>query len=135
MRGFFELVRRFRDDERGVFAVLFGVFAIVLIATAGAVVDYSSEELARTKAQQALDSAALGLAPTMYQTGVTEATLLAKAQALVVERLNNSSLTVDISGANVDKANGTLRFSGSVTVPMAFMQLLGIRTLTAKISS
>jgi len=68
MRGFFSLLRRFRDDERGVFAVLFGVFAIVLIAAAGAVVDFTRIELARTKAQQALDSAALGLQPKMFLT-------------------------------------------------------------------
>lgn len=135
MRGFANLLRRFRDDERGVFAVLFGVFAIVLIATAGAVVDYTSEELTRTRAQQALDSAALGLAPTMYDTGVTEDTLKAKAEALVIERLANSSITVDIDDADADTANGRLTFSGSVTVPMAFLHLIGIPTLTAKIAS
>jgi Flp pilus assembly protein TadG len=135
MRGFANLLRRFHDDERGVFAVLFGVFAIVLIATAGAVVDYTSEELARTRAQQALDSAALGLAPTMYDTGVTEDTLKTKAEALVIERLANSSIIVDIDDADADTANGRLTFSGSVTVPMAFLHLIGIPTLTAKIAS
>lgn len=135
MRGLYELVRRFRDDERGVFAVLFGVFAIVLIAAAGAVVDFTRVELARTKAQQALDSAALGLAPTIYDDGVTEETLMAKAQGLVLERLNDGSLTVNVNAAEVDLDEGTLNFQGSITVPMAFVQLIGIPSLTARVQS
>ena len=60
MRGFIKLFKRFHSDERGVFAVLFALMALVLITFAGAVVDYTQIEQARTRAQQALDSAALG---------------------------------------------------------------------------
>jgi len=133
MRGFFGLVRRFRDDERGVFAVLFGVLAIVLIATAGAVVDYTNLELTRTRAQQALDSAALGLAAKIYNSTVTRQNLIDQAQALVQEGLNSSSVTTTISDAVIDRPNGTLRLVGNIVVPMAFVQLVGIRTIRANI--
>lgn len=133
MRGFIELLKRFHSDERGVFAVLFGLMAIVLIATAGAVVDYTQIEQARTRAQQALDSAALGLLPTIYDA--TEDELIASAQALVEERLAMSSTDVLIDDATPDTDSGTLLLSGSVTVPMAFVQLIGIPTVTAKISA
>jgi len=133
MRGFFSLLRRFRSDERGVFAVLFGVFAIVLIAAAGAVVDFTNLELTRTRAQQALDSAALGLATKIYSKTVTKQDLIDQAQALVAERLNSGNVTTKISDAVIDKANGTLRLIGSIEVPMAFVQLVGIKTIKATI--
>lgn len=132
MRSLVALVRRFHADERGVFAVLFGVIAIVLIAAAGAVVDYTSMEQTRTRAQIALDSAVLGLAPTIYDDP-TEDELKATSLALVEERLNDSNVTVDITDAMVDKPNGTLRITGTVTVPMAFMQLVGFPSLTANL--
>ena len=52
---------RFRRDESGVFVVLFAVLALVLIATSGAVVDFTYMQTARTRAQTALDAAALAL--------------------------------------------------------------------------
>ncbi len=132
MRSFLALVRRFHDDERGVFAVLFGVLAIVLVAAAGAVVDYTSMEQTRTRAQIALDSAVLGLAPTIYEDP-SEDDLMETALLLVEERLNDSNVTVDITDAEYDKPSGTLRITGTVTVPMAFMQLIGFPSLTANV--
>ena len=61
MRRFTDLLKRFRRDERGAFLVLFAVLAIVLIATSGAVVDFTYMQTARTRAQTALDAAALAL--------------------------------------------------------------------------
>jgi Flp pilus assembly protein TadG len=132
MRSLVALVRRFHADERGVFAVLFGVIAIVLIAAAGAVVDYTSMEQTRTRAQIALDSAVLGLAPTIYDDPSTD-DLMATTQTLIEERLDNPRVAVDITDAFYDKPTGTLRITGTVTVPMAFMQLIGFRSLTANL--
>ena len=61
MSPFLSLVGRFGRDERGVFAVVFGLMAIVLIALGGAVVDYVALQQARSRAQIALDAAALAL--------------------------------------------------------------------------
>jgi Flp pilus assembly protein TadG len=134
MRGFFSLLNRFRADERGVFAVIFGLLAIVLVAMAGAAVDYTSMEAARTKAQIALDSAALGLAPTIYDDP-TPADLMAKAQALVIERLGDTNVTVKITSAVPVKNTGTLTLGGTIDVPMAFVQLVGVKSMTVGINS
>lgn len=131
MRGIFELLNRFRTDERGVFAVIFGVLAIVLVAMAGAAVDYTSMETARNKMQIALDSAALGLAGKIYDDDEEE--LRTVAEELVVERLNDSALTVTVDSADSNTATGTLKLQGSITVPMAFVQLVGISSMTTKI--
>jgi len=136
MRGFFELVRRFRDDERGVFAVLFGVFAIVLIAAAGAVVDFTRIELARTKAQQALDSAALGLQPKMFlTTPYTTTQYKTNAQALVIERIADTRITAVVDIATTNTTDGTLHLEGVITVPTAFVALIGIPSIKARIMS
>lgn len=135
MRTFVDLLKRFRDDERGIFAVIFGVMAIVLVAMAGAAVDYTSMEMARTRAQLALDSAALGLTPAMYGADVTEETLVAEAQNLVIERVNDPNVTIDIDDAQINRGAGTLTLSGRVTVPMAFVQLVGIPSLSANLMS
>lgn len=133
MRGFFSLLNRFRADERGVFAVIFGLMAIVLVAMAGAAVDYTSMESARTKMQIALDSAALGLAPKIYTQN--EEQLRTTAQELVLERLNDDSLTVSVDWADATTSTGTLKLKGTITVPMAFVTLVGIQNMTTSITS
>jgi Flp pilus assembly protein TadG len=133
MRGIFDLLKRFRADERGAFAVIFGLLAIVLIAMAGAAVDYSGMETARAKAQIALDSAALGLAPKIYT--MDEENLRTQALALVKERLNDPTVTVTVDSAHATTASGTLKLEGKITVPMAFVQLVGITTMTSKLAS
>ena len=66
--------------------VLFGVLAIVSIATAGAVVDFTAVEQARTQSQAALDSAALGL---QWRIAIDyNETLKTKATQILQERLN-----------------------------------------------
>jgi len=132
---FLDLVRRFERDERGVFVIIFAILAIVLVAAAGAVVDFSSVEQARTRAQLALDSAALGLQPTIYTNGVTAATLKTQAQALVTERLADSTLTVTLDTPTINTTEGTLGLSAAITRPTAFMNLVGMPSLTARIQS
>lgn len=136
MRDFADLLKRFRDDERGVFAVIFGLLAIVLVAFAGAAVDYTAVETARTRAQVALDSAALGLQPTIFTTPAPTAdSLKASALALLNERLNDSSAVTDVDVATFDTGNGTLHLEATLTVNTAFVQLVGIPSLTARIVS
>lgn len=136
MRGLYSLLTRFRNDERGVFAVLFGVFAIVLIATAGAVVDYTKIELARTKAQHALDSAALGLQPKMFlTTPYTAEQYKTDARNLMIERLADSTITTVVDVATTNTSDGTLHLEGTITVPTAFVALIGIPTIRARVMS
>lgn len=136
MRNLVDLLVRFRDDERGVFAVIFGVMAIVLVAFAGAAVDYTHVETTRARAQIALDSAALGLQPTIFNTPApTSASLKASALALLNERLGDTSAITDVDVAVSNTGDGTLHLEGTVSVNTAFVQLVGIPSLTARIVS
>jgi Flp pilus assembly protein TadG len=89
MHNFLVLLKRFHRDERGIFAVIFGIIAVVLVATAGAVVDFTTVAQARTRAQDALDAAALGLQARIYDDDITEADLRDEAQVLLTQRLAN----------------------------------------------
>jgi Flp pilus assembly protein TadG len=148
MRPFVSLLERFRSDERGAFLVIFGVLAIVLVATSGAVVDYTAIEQARTRAQVALDTAALGLQPDIYDTPApTAAQLTTKAGNLLVQQLGTGSDSwsvctdqaippcAQIDELTFDKAEGTLRIEASIKVPTYFVSLIGFPNVTARLMS
>src|SRR5215207_4744067 len=129
IKSFGDLLIRFRKDERGVFLVIFAILALVLIAASGAVVDFTRVQQARTRAQTALDAAALALQGTITDTGVTAATLKTKAQALLTERIADSTVTAVIESATPDLTAGKLTIVGYISVPTYFVQLVGIKDI------
>jgi Flp pilus assembly protein TadG len=148
MRGRFSLIGRFRSDERGAFAMIFAVLAIVLVATSGAVVDFTSMQQARTRAQVALDAAALALQPRIYTYSTAQ--LENSAQALVTDRLDDNRAQswakcaasgalvppcVNVDTANVDTNEGTLTLEAQLSVPMYFVSLVGFPQLNFRIES
>jgi Flp pilus assembly protein TadG len=150
LEQFRQLIRRFASDERGAFLVIFGVMAIVLVATSGAVVDYTAIEQARTRAQVALDSAALGLQPRIYdKPAPSEETLRGMAENVLQERMIAGDIAwsicpkgksdtlpcVRVDDAAVDIVDGTLRLEASIQLPMAFVSLVGVESMTARLVS
>ena len=146
MHRLLSLVARFRSDERGAFLVIFGVLAIVLVATSGAVVDYTTIEQARTRAQVALDTASLGLQPRIYNTSTADLQL--EAQNLLVQQLGAASgqpwsvcaakavaPCAQIELLSVDTTEGTIHIAARISVPTPFVSLLGIPQVTAGVVS
>jgi Flp pilus assembly protein TadG len=129
------LIKRFRTDERGVFLVIFALLALVLIATSGAVVDFSRVQQARTRAQTALDAAALALQGTIKDSGVTAATLKAQAQLLLTERMADNTITATVDTATPDIAAGKLTLTAFVQVNTYFAQLVGVQNIRANLLS
>lgn len=135
IQRFANLFTRFRKDERGVFLVLFALIAVVLIAASGAVVDFTRVQQARTRAQIALDAAALALQSTINTSGVTADTLKVKAQALLTERIGDSSVTAVVESATPNTASGKLTISGYISVPTYFVQLVGVKNIRSAMLS
>lgn len=125
------LLQRFARDERGVFAVIFGVMAVVLIALGGAVVDYVRLEQTRQRAQTALDAAVLALQPDILVGGMTETRIRERAEALVLERIGDSEVEASIDTVRMDPANGSLFIDGHFSLPTIFVQLVGVPELRA----
>ena len=117
--------------------MLFGIMAIVLVATSGAVVDFTRIEQARTKAQNALDAAALGLQPHVFDTSPawTSADFIREADNLLEERLGDSTITAEVTGATINVRNGQLILNAWIEVPTAFVALLGITQVRAGLLS
>jgi Flp pilus assembly protein TadG len=135
MQRFLSLAVRFGRDERGVFAVLFGLMAIVLIALSGAVVDYVSLEQARNRAQIALDAAALALQPEINDDSVTTESIRARAEAIVIERIGDPRITAKVETIVIDRETGRLFLAGDFTVPTMFVSLVGVSELSAAFSA
>jgi Flp pilus assembly protein TadG len=151
MRHLIDLIGRFRRDEGGNFAIIFGLIAVVLVAMSGAVVDFTSVQQARTKAQVALDAAALALQPSIYTD--TVATITNKAEALLLNRLADGShvwgdcatagpnVTVStppcviMSQAATDTTAGSLTLTATLKLPMNFVNLVGVNQMQAQITS
>lgn len=143
MHRFLSLVTRFGRDERGVFAVLFGLMAIVLVALGGAAVDYIALQQARNRAQIALDAAALALQPLIFNDPVDEDDIEEKALALMLDRLgivdgvneNEFRAEAEIEDISVNVANGSLTLDARVWLPTMFVSLVGVPQLAATVRS
>lgn len=129
------LIKRFCRDDRGAFAVIFGMIAIVLTAMAGATVDLVTVDQMRNRVQIALDSAALALQPDIYSKEESE--LMEDALALVKDRVGDNRVTVNMTSTDVSKdiENGRLYLRAHVTVPLAFVALLGINEMETAVAS
>jgi Flp pilus assembly protein TadG len=127
------LARRFGRDERGMFGVIFGLMATVLVALGGAAVDYVMVEQNRTISQVALDAAVLGLQSEIEEQSTTQ--LGEAALALVRERLNRSDLTLQVLNTTVDKEQGRLRVTIRFNGPTYFVTLVGVHSLGAVVTS
>lgn len=133
MHRFLSLVTRFGRDESGVFAVLFGIVAIVLVALSGAVVDYVSLQQARNRAQIAIDAAALALQADIFDLSVAQ--IETRAQALVDDRLAGGDITADVFNVVVDQSIGSLRLEVALNMPTNFVRLVGVTELNAQVIS
>ncbi|KRA95197.1 hypothetical protein ASD83_20520 [Devosia sp. Root685] len=132
LRSFF---RRFLADERGAFAVMFGVMAIVLVALGGAVVDYVTLEQGRNRAQLALDAAALALQPRVFESDYDEAEVQRLAQAFLDERIGRNDVVATIVTTRGNGEEGSLYFQARITVPTVFVALVGVPELGAAIEA
>jgi Flp pilus assembly protein TadG len=135
MSYFGPLLRRFARDESGVFAVLFGLMAIVLIALGGATVDYVTLEQTRQRAQVALDAAALALQPEIFKPTYSEASVKAAALAIVKERVADPRIvdSIAISQAVANTTDGSLYLQARFTMPTIFVSLVGVPELSASV--
>lgn len=111
--------------------MLFGVLALVLIATAGAVVDFTRIEQARTRAQNLLDSAALGMQPRILD-GATEEAIETDAGKFLAEGLG-TEIASTMTDVTIVKEEGQLILQAQITVPTYFVSLVGIPSVKANV--
>jgi Flp pilus assembly protein TadG len=135
MIEFLKLARRFGRDESGVFAVVFGVMAIVLVALGGAVVDYVTLEQTRSRAQTALDAAVLALQPEILKVSYDRQKITDDAEKFLIERIGDNRITASIEDTVISVDDGLLYFRAEVKMPTMFVSLVGVPLLSARVES
>ncbi|MEX0628397.1 MAG: ubiquitin-activating E1 FCCH domain-containing protein, partial [Cucumibacter sp.] len=133
MRRFQARITAFWQDQRGAFATIFGILLIVIVATSGAVVDFVGVQQARNKAQLALDAATLALQPNIYTW--TDDELMGAAEDLMVERIADDTISVDVESVEVDEEDGKLYFLAKLNVPTVFVSLVNIPSMDVRVAS
>lgn len=136
MQRLISLVSRFGRDERGAFAVIFGLMAIVLVALGGAVVDYVVLEQARSRSQLALDAAALALQQEIYKTPINIPDITTKAQNILIERAGGEfGVSAKVTSVQADVDLGSLTIDAEFSLPTMFVSLVGVQQMSASLRS
>jgi Flp pilus assembly protein TadG len=125
------LARAFARDERGVFAVIFALMAVALVAVGGASVDYIVWMNARTEAQEAADTAALGASASR---AVTQKQIEDIARGLV-EGQTAKWGTLALQSATLDTVNKRVTTNVTGSVNTYFVGLVGVPTLPVSATS
>jgi Flp pilus assembly protein TadG len=152
----FGLVNRFRRDQRGNIAVIFGIACIPVLSAVGCGIDYSEASRMKAKLQSAADAAAVasisknsqGWLAASQMTG-NGAVTTAQTDAMNIfygnintvyqQAANNGlfSLNAALTKATVTKTGvgltSTVQFNA--TVPTTFMNVVGFKSLTVAGSS
>src|SRR5690554_1834751 len=123
----------FSRDEGGVFAIIFALMALVLVALGGSVVDYVLLESRRNMVQISLDTAALALQERIRTSTPEQIRVLAQdymdSQTIVRE------FTANVNEALVDLNSGTLRLTANFEMDTIFVTLVGVHTLGASMEA
>lgn len=128
MIALIEILKRFRQDRRGVSGITFSLMAIPLIGFVGAAVDLSIARKTAEKLQMAVDSGTLIGATSQNSSRDT----IAKNGFQANFMANSPGLSPTSSFAPIsDPVEGEVYGgSASVTIPTTLMKIFGINTVT-----
>lgn len=130
------ILRRFLRDQKGGVAPFLALSAIPLMGLAGAAVDYSRINAARTAMQVALDATALTLSKTAQQQNADQIGQQAQAvfEALFT-RPEVQSVSVSTAFSSPQAGNFVLDLVGSGTVSTVFASMIGTSQVTFQAKS
>jgi Flp pilus assembly protein TadG len=122
----------FLKNEGGNVTIIFGFAFVPLMLLVGATADYSRFTVARSSLQEATDAAVLSVASKM-----TSSTALAdaKKQAQVYLNAQPKNAGATITSAAINNNGKEFCASSTSTVPMTFMQLAKVSSLSANTTS
>lgn len=122
---------RFRRDQSGVFAVMFALMAIPLIALAGAAVDYTMWMAARASAQEAVDAGVLAAA---IMRSSSDSQVEEIAGGVVAQKLEQWP-DVELTDAQYDADTRQVSATITGTIPTVFVSLVGVNTLPVAVTA
>ncbi|MHA1559167.1 MAG: TadE/TadG family type IV pilus assembly protein, partial [Alphaproteobacteria bacterium] len=136
MLSFFsKWLKSFFSDRRGSVAVFFGISTIPLVLAVGSAVDYATIAKMRTELQGALDSAVLAGAAYRH---AQDSERIGEAQAFLSTNFDSPLQVTGAFTADGDPTRGliaTVRGTARISVPMAFMGIVGIGTVDVVVAA
>ena len=129
---------RFVKNEQGNLAIIAAFVLLPLVISVGAAVDYSRVYHRQTQLSSALDAAILAAAKGLSSGTLNDNQLDAYVNAMVSANLSNqiaTGLSYQISNINNNKVDGTLSGNIASNLPMAFMSLASLDTVSVTSNS
>ncbi len=130
------LLRRLAERREGNVALMFGLCAIPAVIAAGMAIDVGRAYLVKVRLGAALDAAALAIGS---ETNQTQTQLTTSLQNYFTANYPSTALGTNVSvatvPANADLTASVLNFQAQATVPMTFMQLVGINNITVTVAA
>jgi Flp pilus assembly protein TadG len=116
---------RFFADQRGGVAPLFALGLVPMIGVAGAAIDYSRANAARTAMQATLDSTALMISKEAQQQLVTSDQASSRATTLFNAAFNRPEVQSLQVTATINTSTGVTTATATASVATTFMHVLG----------
>lgn len=116
-------LHRFRRDERGAVAMMFGVSLVVLLGIVGVAIDSSRVYNVRSKMSAALDAAALAAAKLFDKEFASDAEFQSRAEAYVssyMKRVHVDHVSWTNVQTIVDRQTGSVTVTADVSMPALF---------------
>lgn len=117
------LFRRFKSDESGATAIMFGLSLIPVIGLVGGAVDYSRAARAHSELQKAVDAATIVL--TRAPASASQADLESQAKALVGANFHPDA-SVQLDPIRVSRTGRAIQVAASGSVQTAIMAVMGM---------
>src|SRR5271166_1563889 len=130
------ILRRLTERREGSVAIMFGLCAIPAVIAAGMAIDVGRAYMVKIRLGAALDAAALAVGS---ETNQTQTQLTSDLQNYFTANYPSSALGTNVTvtpvPANADLTASTVTFQAQATVPMTFMQLVGVSSINVTVTA
>jgi Flp pilus assembly protein TadG len=123
-------LNRFRTDDRGNVAMMFGLMAIAMFLVMGGAIDFGRWNHARQQSRSAMDAAVLAAAKQLQLDNTDVDGAVAVAQRFYNENVKTRMpLLTDTVSFESTKSNMAIRANGEAWIETTFLKLAGIEKL------
>lgn len=129
-------LRQLAERREGAIAIIFALCAIPAVIAAGMAIDVGRAYMVKMRLGAALDAAALAVGS---ETNLTSTQLTTALNNYFTANFPSTALGTNVTvtpvPANADMTAATVNFQAQATVPMTFMQLVGVSSITVSVAA
>lgn len=129
-------LRRLAERREGAIAIIFALCAVPAVVAAGMAIDVGRVYMVKVRLGAALDAAALAVGS---ETNLTSNQLTTALNNYFTANFPSTALGTNVTvapvPANADMTAATVNFQAQASVPMTFMQLVGVSSINVTVSA